>query len=96
MTVEYAALAVSTAAVAAAWIWSTARVRRQMRAIDARFAKMQNEIDRLQMQESRRMLMEIRANSKPGASQVDPDTKRVEVDSGGMVELVKTPPTTPV
>ena len=94
MTVEYAAVAVGTAAVAVAWIWSTARIWRQMRVIEARLAKIRNEIDKLQMQESRRMLMELRANSKLEAPQIGPETRRVEVVSGEVVELVKTPATT--
>jgi len=95
MTVEYAAVAVGTAAVAVAWIWSITRIWRQMRVMEARFAKIQNEIDKLQMQESRRMLMELRANSKLEAPQIGPETRRVEVVGGEVVELVRTPATTP-
>jgi hypothetical protein len=95
MTVEYAAVAVSTAAVAVALVWSTARIRGQMRAIDARFAKMQKDIDQLQMQESRRMLMEMRTNSTAEALPIDPGNRPAEVDSGDVVEVMKTPATTP-
>jgi len=41
------------------------------------------------------MLTELRANSKLEAPQIAPETRRVEVVGGEVVELVKTPATTP-
>jgi hypothetical protein len=66
-----------------------------MRAIDTQLAKMQKEIDILQMQESRRLMMALKANSKVEAPKIDPDNGPVEIDGDDVVRLVKTPPTTP-
>jgi hypothetical protein len=100
MTVEYEAVTVGVVAIAAVLTWSNIRIWKRMRAIDAQLAKMQKKIDILQMQESRRLMMALKANSKVEAPGIDPDNGpvedgRVEVDSGGVVRLMKTPPTTP-
>jgi hypothetical protein len=95
MTVEYEAVAVGVVLIAAVMIWSKIRIWKRMRAIDTQLAKMQQEIDILQMQESRRLMMALKANSKVEAPKIDPDNGPVEIDGGDVVRLVKTPPTTP-
>jgi hypothetical protein len=93
MTVEFEAVAVGVALVTAVMIWSKIRIWKRMRAIDTQLAKMQKEIDILQMQESRRLMMALKANSKMEAPKIDPDP--AEIDGDDVVRLVKTPPTTP-
>jgi hypothetical protein len=95
MTVEYEAVAVGVVLIAAVMIWSKIRIWKRMRAIDTQLAKMQQEIDILQMQESRRLMMALKANSKVEAPKIDPDNGPVEIDGDDVVRLVKTPPTTP-
>jgi hypothetical protein len=95
MTVEYEAVTVGAVVVAAVLIWSRTRIWRRIRAIDARLAKMQKEIDILQMQESRRLLMALRKDSKVDAPKIDPDNGPIEIDRDGIVRLTRTPPTTP-
>jgi hypothetical protein len=95
MTVEYEAVAVGVVLIAAVMIWSKIRIWKRMRAIDTQLAKMQREIDILQMQESRRLMMALKANSKVEAPKIDPDNGPVEIDGDDVVRLVKTPPTTP-
>jgi len=95
MTVEYEAVAVGVVLIAAVMIWSKIRIWKRMRAIDTQLAKMQREIDILQMQESRRLMMALKANSKMEAPKIDPDNGPVEIDGDDVVRLVKTPPTTP-
>jgi hypothetical protein len=95
MAFEYAAMAIGTALIAVVLIWSSVRVGSRLRAIDSQLAKMQKEIDILHMHESRRLMMELKANSKVDAPKIDPDNDRIEIDGGDVVRLTKTPPTTP-
>jgi hypothetical protein len=94
MIMEYA-VAIGAAALAVALIWHKIQIQRRIRAINLLLTKMQKEIDVLQMQESRRLMVELRANSRGEASQIDPDTGSAEVGSDEVVRLMKTPPTTP-
>ena len=95
MAVEFEAVTVGVALIAAVLIWSKLRMWRRMRAIDAQLTKMQKEIDILQMQESRRLMVALRENSKVEAPKIDPGNGPVEVHSDHVVRLMKTPPTTP-
>lgn len=92
MIIEYAAVAIGAAAIAA--ILTCYRIQRRIRAIDTRLAKMQKEIDVLQMQESRRLMVELKANSRAAAPQIHPDNDS-EIVNDDVVHLLKTPPTTP-
>jgi len=88
-------VAVGAVLIAAVLIWSKIRIWKRMRAVDAQLAKMQNEIDILQMRESRRLMMELKANSKVEAPKIDPDNGPSETNGGDVMRLMKTPPTTP-
>lgn len=92
MIIEYAAAAIGAVAIAAILICF--RIQRRIRAIDARLAKMQKEIDALQMQESRRLMVELRASSRAEAPQIHPD-RDSEIVHDDVIRLLKTPPTTP-
>jgi hypothetical protein len=96
MTVEYEAMTVGIVLITTAvLIWNKIRIWKRMRAIDAQLAKMQQEIDILQMQESRRLMMALKANSKVEAPKIDPGNGPAEIDGGDVVRLMNTPPTTP-
>jgi hypothetical protein len=80
MTVEYEALAIGASSIAAVLIWDEIRICIRMRAIKTRLKKvlkeinvLQKEIGGLQVQESRRLMMELRANSNVEAPKIDPD-----------------------
>jgi len=93
MTFENETVAVGAISVVAVLIWSTIQIWKRMRAIDAQITKMQKEIDILQMHESRRLMMDLKTNSKVEGQKINPDNGPVE--TGDVVRLIKTPPTTP-
>ena len=93
MTFENEAVAIGAVSIVAVLIWAKSHIWKRMRAIDAQITKMQKEIDILQMHESRRLMMELKANSKLEAQKNSPDSAPVE--TGDVVRLIKTPPTTP-
>jgi uncharacterized protein HemX len=95
MIIEYAAVAIGVAAIAGVLIWHKTQIQRRIRAIDSQLAKMQKEIDVLQMQESRRLMVELKANSRVESLQIDSDNGSAEIGGGEVVRLAKTPPTTP-
>jgi hypothetical protein len=94
MIMEYA-VAIGAAAIAVVLIWHRIQIQRRIRVIDLQLAKMQKEIDVLQMQESRRLMVKLKANSRVEAPQIDPDIGSAEVGSDEVMRLMKTPPTTP-
>jgi hypothetical protein len=94
MIMEYA-VAIGAAALAVVLIWHRIQIQKRIRVIDLQLTKMQKEIDVLQMQESRRLMVELKANSRGDASQIDPDIASAEVGGDEVVRLMKTPPTTP-
>jgi DNA-directed RNA polymerase subunit H (RpoH/RPB5) len=94
VTVEFEALIVGAFSFAAVLIWNKIRIWSWMRAIETRLQKMQKEINILQMQESRRLVMELNANSKAEAPKIDPNDAPVEMGGGDVVRLMKSPPTT--
>jgi uncharacterized protein YoxC len=101
MTVEYVLLAIGAFSIAAFLIWNKIQIRKRMLAIDSQLKKIHNEINALQkeanvlqMQESRRLLMELNANSKPLAAKNDPHNP-VEIGGGDVVRLMKPPPAAP-
>lgn len=95
MTVEYEALALGAFLFAAVLIWNKIRMWKRMRAIEAQLKKMQKEINVLQMQKSRRLMMELNANSKVEAPKIDPSNAPIEIGGGDVVRLMKPSPTTP-
>ena len=97
MTVVYEMAAIGAAVFAVAFIWYQIKVQKQIRALDTRLAHMQKEIDVLQVQESRRAMMALRANSKVEAPGIEPDdSDPVEIDGGDVVRLMGTSRSTPV
>jgi hypothetical protein len=98
MTIAYEMAAIGAAAITAFFIWQKFKIQKQIRALDARLAQMQKEIDVLQVQESRRAMMALKANSKVEAPGIEPDdnTSVVEIDGGDVVRLMGTPRSTPV
>ena len=95
MTVEFEALVLSAFSFAAVLIWSKIRIWKRMRMIETQVTKMQKEINVLQMQESRRMVMELNAHSKVAAPKIDPNDAPIEIGGGDVVRLMKQHPTTP-
>jgi hypothetical protein len=97
MTIVYEMAAIGAVVLAVAFIWYQIKVQKQLRALDARLALMQKEIDVLQVQESRRAMLALRAGSKLQAPGIEPDDEDpVEIDSGDVVRLMGTPRSTPV
>ena len=93
MTFENEAVAIGAVSIVAVLIWAKSHIWKRMRAIDAQITKMQKEIDILQMHESRRLMMDLKTNSKVEGQKINPDNGPVE--TGDVVRLIKTPPTTP-
>jgi len=93
MTVEYGALVVIVFLLAAVVVWNKIRSGSRMRAIETRLKKMQREINVLQMQESRRLIMEMNGNSK-AAPEPDSDDAPGKRSSGDVVPLMRQTPST--
>jgi hypothetical protein len=85
--IVYELAAIGAAALAAASIWHNVRVQRRIRAVDVRLEKMQKEIEVLQMQESRRVMMALKGNAKVESPGLDP---------GDGASLIGKPRATPV
>jgi hypothetical protein len=97
MTIVYEMAAIGAVVFAVVFIWYQIKVQRQIRALDTRLALMQKEIDVLQVQESRRAMMALRAKSKVEAPGIEPDdSDPVAIDVGDVVRLMGTPRSTPV
>lgn len=97
MSIVYEMAAIGAVVLAAVFIWYKIKIQREIRALDTRLAQMQKEIDVLQVQESRRAMMALRANSKVEAPGIEPDdSDPVEIDGGEVVRLMGTPRSTPV
>lgn len=97
MTIVYEMAAIGAVAITAMFIWYKIKIQKHVRALDARLAQMQREIDVLQVQESRRAMMALKANSKVEAPGIEPaDSDAVEIDGGDVVRLMGTPRSTPV
>ena len=99
MTVVYEMAAIGAAIIAIIFIWHALKVQKQIRALDTRLAQMQKEVNVLQVQESRRAMMALRANSKvesPGIEPDDDSSDPVDIDGGDVVRLMGTPRSTPV
>ena len=96
MILVYELVAISAAAIAAVSIWHKIQVQNRISAIDIRLAKMQKEIEVLQMQESRRVMMALKGNSNVESPGLDPDDGAgVNIDRDVM-RLMGTPRITPV
>jgi hypothetical protein len=94
MIIVYELAAVGAAAVTAVSIWHKVHVQRRIRAIDIRLAKMQKEIEVLQMQESRRVMMALKGNSNVESPGLDPADGDVGDIDGDVVRLIGKPRTT--
>ena len=97
MIIVYELAAIGAAAIAAISIWHRIQVQRRIRAIDARLARMQKEIDILQMQESRRVMMALKGTSNVDSPALDPDDGNAgDIIDGEVVRLMDKPRATPV
>jgi hypothetical protein len=90
MSAAYEALTVGVLVVAAVLIWNGIRMRKRMRRIETWLKKVQEDINLLQMQESRRLMTEL--NAKPREKIESPDTG-LEIGGGDVAELTRSPPT---
>lgn len=81
MIVEYEPLALGGFVVAAVLIWNWIRVRIRVRRIETQVQKMLKEISLLQIQESRRLIIELNVKStekiEPPETAQDPSVKAV-------------------
>jgi hypothetical protein len=97
MIIVYELAAISAAAVAALAIWHKVQVQRRIRAIDLRLAKMQKEIEVLQMQESSRVMRELKGHSEIESPGLDPaDSDAGDIQEGEVVRLIGKSRPTPV
>jgi hypothetical protein len=95
--IVYQLAAIAAAAIVAASIWHNARVQKRIRAIDSRLARMQKEIEVLQIQESRRVMMALKGNSNVASPGLDPgESASVDIDGDDGVRLSGKPRATPV
>jgi hypothetical protein len=92
--IVYELAAIGAAAIAAVSIWHNFRVQRRIRAVDARIAKMQMEIDVLQTQESRRVMSALKARMESPGLRPD-DNVALDID-GDVVRLMGNPRATSV
>jgi hypothetical protein len=96
MIIVYELAAIGAAVVAAVAIWHNVKVQRRIRALDLRLAKMQKEVEVLQMQESSRVMRALKGHSHveaPGLDPADSDAGDIESD---VVRLMGRPRPTPV
>jgi hypothetical protein len=83
MIIVYELAAIGAAIVAAIAIWHNLKFQRRIRALDLRLAKMQKEVEVLQMQESSRVMRALKGHSDieaPGLDPADNDTGDIESD----------------
>jgi hypothetical protein len=92
MTVGYKTFAVGAFVIAAVLIWNSIRIWKRMWRIETQLSKMEKKINTLEMQESRRLMTGLNANSK---TRIDPRDTAVEMDVGDFSGLTMSPPTTP-
>jgi hypothetical protein len=96
MIIVYELAAVGAAAIAAASIWHQIQIQRRIRAVDARLATMQRELETLQIQESRRVMMALKGNPEAERPGIKPNGSET-VDAGNdVVRLMGKPRATPV
>jgi hypothetical protein len=88
MTVTYEALAIGVFLIVAIFVVAILFWKR-LRAVETRLRTMRREINGLHVQESRRLIMELNANSKPEASKIESQDASAEVDRGEIVQLRK-------
>jgi hypothetical protein len=96
MIIVFELVAVGAAAIAAASIWHKIQLQRRIRAVDARLAKMQRELEALQIQESRRVMMALKGNPKAEWPGIEPNDSGTVDIGGDIVRLVGKPRATPV
>lgn len=91
MIIVYELAAVGAAAIAAFSIWRNVQVQKRIRAIDTRLAKMQNEIDVLKVQESRRVMLALKGNSNTESPRLNSDDGDADGIEGGVVQMLGKP-----
>ena len=88
MTVTYEALAVGVFLIAVIFVLAILFWKR-LRAVETRLRKIHREVNGLQIQESRRLIKELNANSKMEASKIESQDASAEVDRSEIVQLRK-------
>jgi hypothetical protein len=89
MTGVFEVAAIGAAVIAAMFVRNQFRIQKRVHALDRRLAQMQKEIDVLQVQESRRAMMALKANANVEAPGIEPD--EVDINAGDVVRLVGGP-----
>jgi hypothetical protein len=84
MTVTYEALAIGIFLIVAIFAVAILFWRR-LRAVETRLRTIRREINGLHIQESRRFIMELNANPKTEASNIEPQDASAEVNRGEVV-----------
>ncbi len=80
LMIMYEMAAIGAALIAVLLMWHRVQIHRRIRELDIRLTRMQKEIEALQIQESRRVMVALKANSKVDAPGIEPDSD--PVDSG--------------
>jgi hypothetical protein len=97
MIIVYDLAALGAVAIAVVAIWHNFQVQKRFHAFDARLARMQKEIDVLQSQESRRVMMALKGASNIESPGLDPDDGEAGVAADGeVVRLMGKPRATPI
>jgi hypothetical protein len=91
MPIEYMAFALGALVVAGGIIRKAIRLSRRMQDIHAQISRMEKRISTLEMQESRRLMTKLNANSK---REIDHSGLAIEIDND-VEGLTVSPPTTP-
>jgi hypothetical protein len=92
MTGVFEVAAIGAAVIAAIFVRNQFRIRKRVHALDRRLAQMQKEIDVLQVQESRRAMMALKANANANveAPGIEPDEDdAVDINGGDVVRLAR-------
>ena len=92
MNFEYNALAVAVFVVAAILIWNSIRIWKRTQRIETELSKIEKKINILELHESRRLIVDLNANSKRG---IDPCDMAAEMDDNDVAVLTVLPPSTP-
>jgi hypothetical protein len=90
IAIEYKAWAVGAFVIAAVLIWDGIQIRKRMRSIEIQLQKMQNEINVLQVHNSRHFLTELNAKSK-----VEIGPHAFEMGNGDVARLTMSHPIMP-
>jgi hypothetical protein len=91
MTDEYEVLAVAAFVVVAVLIWNRIRIGKRIRGIEIQIRELEKKINLLELQESRRLIMELNAKSEVN---FNPRDTALEMGDGDIARTTS-PPTAP-